>query len=64
MVLIIGSIDFNLNLSKSDELSEQKLRISLIEKKADDAQKELEEKDKKLNQTIEELKNLSFKKDK
>ena len=47
-----------------DELSEQKLRISLIEKKADDTQKELDEKDKKLNQTIEELKSISIKKEK
>jgi hypothetical protein len=36
----------------------------LIEKKAEDAQKELEEKDKKLNQTIEESKSISLKKEK
>jgi hypothetical protein len=49
---------------KSDELSEQKLRISLVEKKAEDLQKELDEKEKKLNQALEELKSVSLKKEK
>ena len=45
-------------------MSEQKLRISLIEKKAEDVQKELDEKEKKLSQALEELKSVSLKKEK
>ena len=41
---------------KTDELSEQKLRISLVEKKGEEAVKELDEKNKKLLKINEDLK--------
>jgi dynactin 1 len=50
--------------TKSDELSEQKLRISLAENKAETQQKDYEEKNKRLVQTMEDLKNEYNKKDK
>lgn len=50
--------------TKSDELSEQKLRISIVEKKAETQLKEYEEKNKKMSQTIEEMKSEHSKKEK
>jgi hypothetical protein len=52
------------DLLKTDELSEQKLRISLIEKKGEEATKELEEKNKKLLKINEDLKIDYLSKDK
>lgn len=49
---------------KVDELSEQKLRISIVEKKAETQQKELDEKLIKANQQIEDIKTETSKKDK
>ncbi|CAF0807877.1 unnamed protein product [Brachionus calyciflorus] len=49
---------------KVDELSEQKIRLSIVEKKSETQQKELEEKIKKLNEEIEEIKAEQAKKEK
>ncbi len=49
---------------KADEISEFKLRISLAESKAENSLKELEEKNKKLSQSNEELKSSSLKSEK
>lgn len=59
----IKEIKKNLKL-KVDELSEQKLRVSIVEKKFDTQLKEAEEKSKKLNDEIEELKAQFSKKEK
>ncbi|RNA32395.1 dynactin subunit 1 isoform X4 [Brachionus plicatilis] len=59
----IKEIKKNLKL-KVDELSEQKLRISIVEKKAETQLKELEEKNKKLGDEVEDLKSQSSKKEK
>ena len=50
--------------TKTDELSEQKLRISIVEKKGEEALKELEEKNKKLLKINEDLKIDHLSKDK
>ncbi len=50
--------------TKSDELSEQKLRISLVEKKAETHQNDCEEKNKKLAQNMEDMKSDYSKKEK
>lgn len=49
---------------KVDELSEQKVRISLIEKKSETQTKELEEKNRMLSQCITDLKEEISKKEK
>jgi hypothetical protein len=49
---------------KVDELSEQKVRISLIEKKSETQTKELEEKNRMLSQSITDLKEEISKKEK
>lgn len=45
-------------------MSEQKLRISLVEKKGETAAKEVEEKNKGLKQTIQDLKDQLAKSEK
>lgn len=50
--------------NKIDELSEQKLRISIVEKKSETQIKELEDKNKIISDEIEELKNQNSKREK
>jgi dynactin 1 len=50
--------------AKSDELSEQKLRISLVEKKAETQLNEHEDKSRKLTQSMEDMKSDYSKKEK
>ena len=50
--------------TKCDEVSEQKLRNSLVEKKAETQAKDFEEKNKKLSATIEDMKSEHSKKEK
>lgn len=49
---------------KVEELSEQKVRASLVEKKAEETQTALEEKNKKLVESIEEMKSTATRKEK
>jgi dynactin 1 len=49
---------------KVEELSEQKVRASLVEKKAEEGQTALEEKNKKFVESIEEMKLTASRKEK
>jgi hypothetical protein len=46
---------------KTDELSENKVRLSLMEKKMETVQKESDEKTAKLQQTLDEFKQAAAK---
>ncbi len=54
-------IDVYLRMIKTDELSENKVRLSLMEKKMETVQKESDEKTAKLQQTLDEFKQAAAK---